>query len=56
MPLAEIKRVSERHNQPRCRNFGALQRWAEDPSNALPFEYLSGHQQVTPQKFCSAQP
>ncbi|KAK6222454.1 thioesterase [Colletotrichum tabaci] len=42
VPMSEVRRASWASSVPRCRDFGALVRWAEDPSHALPFHYDSG--------------
>ncbi|KAK1854308.1 thioesterase [Colletotrichum chrysophilum] len=42
VPMSEIRRASWASSVPRCRDFRALVRWAEDPIRALPFHYDSG--------------
>ncbi|EFQ36718.1 hypothetical protein CGRA01v4_14157 [Colletotrichum graminicola] len=42
VPAGEIRRASWASSVPRCRDFGALLRWAKDPVRALPFHYDSG--------------
>ncbi|WQF84083.1 Putative mycotoxin biosynthesis protein UstYa [Colletotrichum destructivum] len=42
VPMSEVHRASWASSVPRCRDFGALVRWAEDPAHALPFHYDSG--------------
>ncbi|CCF41376.1 thioesterase [Colletotrichum higginsianum] len=42
VPMSEVRRASWASSVPRCRDFGALVRWAEDPAHALPFHYDSG--------------
>ncbi|KAH0439176.1 thioesterase [Colletotrichum camelliae] len=42
VPMSEVHRASWASSVPRCRDFGALVRWAEDPERALPFHYDSG--------------
>ncbi|KAK1973201.1 hypothetical protein LZ30DRAFT_744215 [Colletotrichum cereale] len=42
VPMSKIRRASWASGVPRCRDFGALVRWAEDPVRALPFHYDSG--------------
>ncbi|KAH4910980.1 hypothetical protein HBI26_189400 [Parastagonospora nodorum] len=41
-----IRRASEMASQPQCRNFGALRRWAAHPTRAIPFYYVSGHDEA----------
>ncbi|KAK1975614.1 hypothetical protein LZ30DRAFT_638317 [Colletotrichum cereale] len=42
VPMTEVKRASWGSSVPRCRDFGALVRWAQDPVRMLPFRYDSG--------------
>ncbi|KAJ5019857.1 hypothetical protein K4K57_009320 [Colletotrichum sp. SAR 10_99] len=42
VPMSEIRRASWASSVPRCRDFRALVRWAEDPIRAMPFHYDSG--------------
>ncbi|KAF4862254.1 Thioesterase AMT4 [Colletotrichum siamense] len=42
VPMSEVRRASWASSVPRCRDFRALVRWAEDPERALPFHYDSG--------------
>ncbi|KAK1570023.1 uncharacterized protein LY79DRAFT_653648 [Colletotrichum navitas] len=40
--VREVNRASWGSSVPRCRDFGALVRWAQDPVRVLPFRYDSG--------------